>query len=131
MSEKTLLNEMQLIASRSKRCVLFRNNVGQGWAGRIIERTSARLVLTDFRPLQAGLVKGSSDLIGWTVVTITPEMVGRKIAVFTAFEAKTKTVKLSDAQMIFLNRVIESGGIAAEIRTPEQIATTINFFEKG
>lgn len=127
--EKELLNQMQLAASKSRNCVLFRNNTGQGWAGRVIERSATRMVLQDFRPIHAGLVKGSSDLIGWTIIEITPKMVGRKMAIFTAFEAKTKTVKLTHEQANFLNRVTEAGGIAAEIRDVPQIINAIEFFK--
>ncbi len=33
--------------------------------------------------------KGGSDLIGITPVTVTPEMVGKKLGIFTAVEVKT------------------------------------------
>jgi VRR-NUC domain len=130
-NEKDLLNEIQLAASRSRRCILFRNNVGSAWVGRVIQKTSSTITLQDFRPLRAGLTPGSSDLIGWTMVEITPGMVGRTIAVFTAIEAKTKNVRLSDKQINFLKRVKESGGIADEIREIQNIGDVISAFENS
>jgi ribosomal protein S19 len=41
-------------------------------------------------PVQFGLCKGSADLIGWKRVTVTPEMVGSTVAVFTSIEVKTR-----------------------------------------
>ena len=41
------------------------------------------------RPVQFGLARGSADLIGWTTRTITPDMVGQRVAVFTSIEVKT------------------------------------------
>ncbi len=40
-------------------------------------------------PVKYGLgPNGASDTIGFTVVEITPEMIGRKLAIFTAIEFK-------------------------------------------
>jgi hypothetical protein len=36
--------------------------------------------------LKYGLCLGSSDLIGWTIREITPDMVEKKVAVFTAIQ---------------------------------------------
>jgi hypothetical protein len=41
------------------------------------------------RPVSFGLCKGSADLIGYRTITITPEMVGQQVAVFTSIEVKT------------------------------------------
>jgi hypothetical protein len=38
--------------------------------------------------INAGLCKGSSDLVGWRVVRITSEMVGKRMAQFVAIEVK-------------------------------------------
>lgn len=59
----------------------------------------------------------SSDLIGPTTVTITLDMVGKKIAVFTAIEAKRPNWKFSGdkrevAQLNFINWIRSLGGIA-------------------
>jgi len=129
-TEKDLLNEVQLAASQSRRCVLFRNNTGVGWVGTVAARSANEIKLQNFRPLHAGLCKGSSDLIGWTEVAITPQMVGRTVAVFTAFEAKTGRQQLREHQAHFLQRLREAGGIGAEVRTAEDIKTVIAAFEK-
>lgn len=54
---------------------------------------------------------GTSDAIGLHSITITPDMVGRRIAVFTAIEAKD-LANLTPAQRRFLANVHELGGIA-------------------
>ena len=68
------------------------------------------------RPVQFGLARGSADLIGWRTVTVTPEMVGQQIAVFTSIEVKTPTGRLTPAQAAWLNSVTVSGGIAGVAR---------------
>jgi hypothetical protein len=55
---------------------------------------------------------GAADLLGFTVVEITPDMVGRKVAVFTAVEAKTGKQKPRKDQQDFLDMVRRKGGIA-------------------
>ena len=69
------------------------------------------------RPVQFGLARGSADLIGWRTITITPEMVGQRIAVFTSIEVKTPTGRLSPAQHAWLGVVRGAGGIAGVARS--------------
>ena len=66
--------------------------------------------------VNAGLGRGSSDLIGWTPVKVTKNMVGRRIAVFTAIEVKvpgsrTEPRRLVD-QEAFIAAVKRDGGYA-------------------
>lgn len=84
---------------------LFRNQVGQ----LPDPRTG--------RPVQFGLARGSADLIGWRTVTITPEMVGTRVAVFTSLEVKTPTGRLTPAQHNWLGAVRGAGGIAGVARS--------------
>ena len=91
---------------------LFRNNVGMGWCGKVVIYQGDRIILRNPRPLQAGLHKGSADLIGWKTVTVTPEMVGQKLAVFLSVEVKTQKGRLSAEQKTWLKNVSEAGGIA-------------------
>jgi hypothetical protein len=60
---------------------------------------------------------GGSDLIGYRSVTITPDMVGQKLAVFTAIEIKTATGRAAPAQQNFIDHIRQAGGIAAIVRS--------------
>ena len=71
------------------------------------------------RPVQFGLCKGSADLIGWTTRTITPDMVGQQVAVFTSIEVKTATGRLRPEQQQWLDAVQSAGGIAGVARSVE------------
>ena len=64
-----------------------------------------------------GLCKGSADLIGWTTRTITPEMVGQQIAVFTSIEVKSSSGRVKPEQQQWLNAVQAAGGIAGVARS--------------
>ena len=70
-------------------------------------------------PVTFGLAKGSSDLIGYRTVTVTPEMVGQRIAVFTSLEVKTATGRVSAEQRQWLEVVAAAGGIAGVVRSVE------------
>ena len=98
---------------------LFRQNVGQGWAGRLVSTDRGRVTLQNARPLIAGLCVGSSDLIGWRTVTITPDMVGQRLAVFAAIEVKSATGQPTVEQVAFLGAVDQAGGIACVARSVE------------
>lgn len=110
MNETNLMNSIMLAPHG---CRLFRNNCGA------YKDASGRLV-------RYGLVKGSSDLIGLKSITITPDMVGRKLAVFTAIEVKTPTGKPTPEQLHFVNRVKELGGIAGIARSVEDVLAITN-----
>lgn len=85
---------------------MHRNNVGQY----VDPKTG--------RPIRYGLGVGSSDLIGWTPLVITPEMVGQTVAVFTAVEVKSPTGKATEPQLNFIAQVIRAGGFAGIARSP-------------
>lgn len=68
-----------------------------------------------------GLTPGASDLIGWQVVTITPEMVGQRFARFVAIETKTEKGRPEDAQDRFLEAVRAAGGIGSIARSNEDV----------
>jgi hypothetical protein len=70
--------------------------------------------------------KGGSDEIGWTTVIITPEMVGKKLAVFTAIEVKSETGRASADQKLFIGSVQRGGGIAGIARSAEDYREIIS-----
>lgn len=125
MSEMAILR--QIMAACGKGATrLFRQNVGKGWVGKsipirgrcTIQAEPGDVLVKAARPLIAGLCNGSSDLIGWHTVEITPDMVGQRVALFAALEVKDRA-KLTAEQAQFLRVVAEAGGIAAEVRSPE------------
>lgn len=102
---------------------LFRNNQGSAWAGEIVNQATRSvdkyMTLKNPYRIGFGLLKGSADYIGWTTITITPEMVGRRVAVFASVEGKSKNGQLEDDQKIWLLNVRRAGGIAFVVRDPE------------
>ena len=93
---------------------MFRNQVGQ---------------LPDLRtgrPVQFGLAKGSSDLIGFKTIEVTPDMIGKKLAVFTSIEVKTAKGKLTPMQHNWLSCVNEAGGITGVARSVQDAIQIIS-----
>lgn len=101
---------------------LFRNNVAQAWvANKVIDLPGGDKRLVNPRPLHAGLAPGSADLIGWTPVVVTPEMVGKTIAVFTSVETKTATGRVRKGQPEWAGAVQKAGGYAAFVRSDDDL----------
>jgi len=74
----------------------------------------------ELRIVAAGLqADGSSDLVGFVPVTITQEMVGKRIAVFAAVEVKTLTGRVEPNQQNFVDFVKKSGGLSGVARSKE------------
>lgn len=118
-AENTIFNQIRLAVSTG--CSrLFRINTGRGWTGnKIVRRGDGSIIIYDPRPFNTGTPAGFSDGIGWHSVVITPEMVGQKVAIFTAIEAKTPTGRVSKEQQNFIDVVDEAGGIAGVARSAE------------
>lgn len=85
-----------------------------------LARPGGGLLLVRGNAVTMGLCKGSSDLIGWRVLTITPDMVGQTVAQFVALEAKTDTGRVSLDQRNFLDVVERAGGLAVVVRSADQ-----------
>jgi hypothetical protein len=104
-SEQTIQQQIRLACGTGS-TRLFRNNTGT-------------LRDQQGRPVQFGLAKGSADLIGWRTITIGPEHIGQRIAVFTSIEVKTPTGRVSPEQRQWLGAVQSAGGIAGVARSVE------------
>jgi len=119
--ETHLQQHIRLALGTNPHLRLFRNNTG---------------TLPDpktGRPIQFGLARGSSDLVGWRSVVITPDMVGQRVAVFTAIEIKTPTGRITPAQRAWLEAVTKAGGIAGIARSVADALriTTCNASDHG
>lgn len=93
---------------------VFRNDCGMAIVGgrSIIDKRTGAQITAGGAKIKYGLYPGSGDFIGWTTVTITPDMVGQQIAVFTSIETKTLNDSMSNRQRNWYERVKEAGGIA-------------------
>lgn len=96
---------------------LFRNQVGQGWVGRYGGRVGEGIVLIGARKVSFGLPVGSADLIGWRIITVSPEIVGRQIAQFLSVEVKTEKGAVRPEQRNWHDQVIQAGGLAMITRS--------------
>jgi len=113
MSEKNIMRRIMLALGGLPQVRLFRNNIGVAKHD-------------DGSRTEYGLCVGSSDLIGWKSIEVTPEMVGKRIAVFTAIEVKSPTNnRLSPAQLNFLKVVQDHGGIAGVAKSDEEALNLI------
>jgi hypothetical protein len=125
---------LAITKARGRLTILFRNNVAQAVVGRAVwirheQAVTVRpgdCIVRSARVLHAGLVKGSSDLVGWDEVVVTPEMVGSTVAVFTVIEAKDKGGRLEPEQRNFLDRVKAAGGKAGVASGPDDALAIIS-----
>lgn len=106
MTERNIQQDIRLALSKNG-SKIFRNNCG-GFK----DQTGRWVTFGVANP-------GGSDLIGWTPVTITPDMVGKKIAVFTAIEVKSASGKIRPEQTNFIDRVKIDGGMAGVARSTD------------
>jgi hypothetical protein len=138
MSEHEIQQRILLACGRGD-TRLFRNNVALAWTGQAQQITRANyftigqtlrpgdVVVRNARPLHAGLCKGSADLIGLRTVTIGPEHVGQRLAVFCAIEVKSATGRPTPEQTAFLALVREMGGLAGIARVVDDAAGILNY----
>lgn len=119
MREQVIQQQIRLDIGISPEVRLFRNNCGTA---------------TDPRTgnfIRYGLSPGSSDLIGIRKVTITPDMVGQTIGVFTSLEVKTDTGRPSTDQKKWLSMVTAFGGIAGVARSPQDARRILGLASDG
>lgn len=105
--ERTIMRRILIALCRIPGVRLFRNNIGLA-------------KYPDGSRVQYGLCPGSADLIGWRSVTVTPDMVGRTVAVFVAVETKAARGRVTAGQNNFISRVREAGGIAGVARSENE-----------
>jgi hypothetical protein len=126
MNETNISQRIRIAQSKSGKSVLFRNNVGSAWRGDVSKQPDGSIIIRNPQIVHFGLVKGSSDLIGYTKLRIAPEHVGKLVAVFTAIEVKTNTGRISPEQEHFIGRINIEGGIAGIARSEADAAQIVN-----
>lgn len=108
--ERRIQSDIQLAAcAGGGPARLWRNNTGA------LKDARGQLV-------RYGLCPGSSDLIGFRTITITPEMVGQRVAIFSAVEVKDRG-RPTEQQAAFIRMVQMAGGLAGVARSvPEALS---------
>lgn len=128
--EHDLQNEIRLHVARKQLGTLFRANVGQGWAGKVqrmhLTPDTNTILLVNPRPFSTGLPVGFPDLFGFVPVTITPDMVGRQVAVFAAVEVKQKHGRVSSRQQAMLGFLQAQGARAGVARSVDDAARILS-----
>ena len=113
MSEAAVLR-MLLVAASDLGARLFRNTRGVYKVAQKDCKSCQRFGVT----VSTGLHNGAPDLIGWMPITITPEMVGQRLAVFVGVEAKRNPGgTVSEDQQRFLNALTQAGAVAGVARS--------------
>lgn len=115
MSEVELMRAIQIKASDLGHR-LWRNNNGLGWVGPQVRVSHPQLLMVrpgdvlirGAMPLHAGLIEGSSDLIGLTAA-----------GQFLAVEVKTPKGLVREGQESFIAQVKRMGGIGLIARSVE------------
>lgn len=143
-TESTVQRNVWLALARRAlaRVTLFRANSGKAWlsGGGKVEVDARGTAHVPFaRPVALGLAltsgdtaPGLSDLAGWTDVVITPEMVGRRVPVFTAIETKESGGgRRRENQINFVQQVQKAGGIAGFAASEQQANEIIEAWLSG
>ena len=127
--ETTIVNEIMKDTSKHG-ARLFKNVRGMFYtiegvkaliaAAMSLNPARIKQAVQQLRMTTAGLLAaGASDLIGFTPVVITQEMVGQTIAIVTCIEVKTADGRVSKEQQDFTNFVRQSGGFGGIARNAE------------
>ena len=133
MSEINVQNTIRNSLAGAVRC--WRAFVGTGYQGKRVEYlpdgspVPPGFVLLKNARMSKSLFPGFSDLFGIKEHVVTPEDVGRKLAVFYALEVKTQTGKPSKEQLAFVEMVRSAGGLAGVVRSPEDARRVLELGE--
>jgi len=123
--ETQLLHDAQVAYSNGS-TRLFRNTVGSGWVGPHINMGDGTILITRPSRVTFGLGEGTSDLVGWHSIVVTPEMVGKRVAVFVGAEGKAGRKMPTPEQRAFLNVLQFAGGLPGVFRNLDELQATLD-----
>lgn len=126
-SEHDIQNEIRVAIGAKQTATLFRANVGEAWTGicRRMNWIPDRVVIDGARRFQSGLPVGFPDLFGFRTIKVTPEMIGKKIAVFVFLEVKKPGGRTSKAQKEMHAFLQSAGAIGGVARSAEEAAALL------
>ena len=121
-TEHEIQNEIRVAVGTTQAATLFRANVGEAWTGmcRKMNWIPDRVVIDGARRFQSGLPVGFPDLFGFQTIEVTPEMVGKKLAVFAFLEVKKPGGRTSRAQEKMIAFLRDAGALGGVARSAEE-----------
>jgi hypothetical protein len=124
-AERDVERAIRLALSRGN-TRLFRQHVGLFWQGEAFPQKDGTVVLRNARRIDVGF-EGQPDEGGWTTVTITPEMVGQRIAIAVQLEIKRSRGahrrKKQKEFIAFAKAMGVRAGFAASVEDAEKIVS--------
>lgn len=119
-TETDLTNAILLKACARPDVRIWRNETSGCWVGKYEGRDkNGRVILSNARMIQAGLAKGSADLIGVQSRVITEQDIGKTIGQFVSMEIKQPRGRASKEQRAWAQTIERMGGKAGIVRSPE------------
>lgn len=118
-SEARIKSDIRLALGEIPGVRIFNNPVGTAYT---------RDQQGKYTPIRMGLAVGSHDLIGFKSAIITPEMVGRKIAIFTSIEVKNETGRLREGQSNWMAMCRDAGALVGVARS---VSDAVRIVEGG
>lgn len=116
MRETPLMKSIQIACSTGT-VRLFRNNVGEAWAGKSYRDNRGAIVIPEPYRITYGLCPGSADLVGFRSIKITADMVGQHVAVFASVEVKLPRSHMTYNQEAWAEMISAHGGRAGVARS--------------
>lgn len=119
MTEREIQSHIFAALGKRDDVRLFRNVCAAGYVGQFVERSGPLTVLRHASRSIFGLHPGSADLIGWQSVIVTPDMVGKPLAVFLSLEVKKPGGRIALDQDNWRRIVDQYGGKAGVVESVE------------
>jgi len=116
MRESDIQSQILIALSEAGHYAL-RVNSGQAWGGEVLAHDGSKLLLA--HPTKIMLAPPGTSDIGCKSVTITPEMVGRVVAVMFAVEVKRPGEKPEKHQERYLALMRSRGAVAGWVTSAE------------
>lgn len=155
MSKTETQTQREIWLALGTDCRLFRVNTGRGYIsnasdrpkrlsandrgtayinGKTIQLKAGDVIIHKGRPVALGMafadgspVVGTTDLIGYTIVKITPDMVGKSLPVYTAVDAKQEGGgRVSKDQQNYVEQINRVNGIAGIADSAQSARAIIN-----
>lgn len=121
-SEHQIQDEIRLRLGMIDDVTIFRANVGEGWTGSNVSHSYDTVTIKNARRFKTGLPNGFPDLFGIRSVVVTPDMVGKRVALFAFIEVKKPHGRISENQKHMHKFLLDCGAIGGIAHSADESA---------